>query len=311
MKQTAVLAIDLGGTKAAFAVINEEGERLMSSKLLLEDRTGADVGNLLVTEIKDILHKVQPEGWSVAAIGIAVPGAVGNGVVWAPGISGWESYPILAEIQQAVDNIPVVLESDRTCYILGERWMGNAQHCSEAVFLSVGTGIGAGILVNGKVLKGIRDIGGAVGWMVIPSPVTYINTTTVSLEQYASGSGMPLLAARIERVLRPGGSSKSWSAAELLSAYDSDPVAKATIDQCIQWWGMAVANLVSIFNPEKIILGGGVFGPATRFIPGIRKEAGKWAQPLSEKIYCLESNQLGQLAGVYGAAKAALETVIY
>jgi glucokinase len=147
--------------------------------------------------------------------------------------------------------------------------------------------------------------------MVIPSPVTYINTTTVSLEQYASGSGMPLLAARIERVLRPGGSSKSWSAAELLSAYDSDPVAKATIDQCIQWWGMAVANLVSIFNPEKIILGGGVFGPATRFIPEIRQEAGKWVQPLSGKIYRLESSQLGQLAGVYGAAKVALETLTH
>jgi glucokinase len=311
VKQTTVLAIDLGGTKAAFAVMSEGGALLMSSKLLLEGRAGADVGSLLVTEIKDMLHTMRLEGSPVSAIGIAVPGAVDNGVVWAPGISGWVAYPLLSEIQQAVGDIPVILESDRTCYITGERWMGNARHCREAIFLSVGTGIGAGILVNGKVLKGIRDVGGAVGWMVMPSTSQYIHASVVQLEQYASGSGMPMLAAGIERVLRPGVPNKSWSAAELLSVYDSDPVAKATIDQCIQWWGMAVANLVSIFNPEKIILGGGVFGPATRFIPEIRQEAGKWVQPLSGKIYRLESSQLGQLAGVYGAAKVALETLTH
>jgi glucokinase len=281
----------------------------MSSKLLLEGRAGAEVGKLLVTEIKNILHTLQSEGRHVSAIGIAVPGAVDNGIVWAPAIPGWEAYPLLTALQQAAGNVPVVLESDRTCYIVGEHWMGNARHCSEVIFLSVGTGIGAGILVNGRVLKGIRDIGGAVGWMTMP-PGAYTNPTAVLLEQYASGSGMPLLAARIEQALQPEAPAKSWSAGALLQSYDSDPVAKAAIDQCIQWWGMAVANLVSIFNPEKIILGGGVFGPAARFIPDIQKEAGKWVQPLSGKIYRIESSRLGELAGVYGAAKAALEKLM-
>ena len=70
---------------------------------------------------------------------------------------------------------------------------------------------------------------------------------------------------------------------------------------------MAVANLVSIFNPEKLVLGGGVFGPAVRFIPEIRQEAKKWAQPVSEKLYALEASQLGKDAGLYGAAYAALQ----
>ncbi|MBX3240886.1 MAG: ROK family protein [Chitinophagaceae bacterium] len=310
MKSTRILAIDLGGTKAAFAVLDAGGVQHFSSRLLLEGRSGTEVGELLVAETRDILHHMRQAHTPVSAIGIAVPGAVDNGYVWAPKIPGWEAYPLLNEIQNAANNLPVVIESDRTCYILGECWMGNARDCNDVIFLSVGTGIGAGILVNGKVLKGIRDIGGAIGWMVMPAPEAGENREPVRLEEFASGSGIPLLASVITKTQHDTATAPKYlSAEQLITAYDTDPLARAVIDQCIIWWGMTIANLTSIFNPEKIIVGGGVFGPATRFIPQIKKEAEKWAQPLSSRLYHLEASKTGQLAGVYGAARAALDLV--
>jgi glucokinase len=94
----------------------------------------------------------------------------------------------------------------------------------------------------------------------------------------------------------------------VFAAYDNnDPLAKKVIEMGIEFWGMAVANLVSLFNPEKIIFGGGVFGPATKLIPAIKTEAAKWAQPISIKQVTIEAAALGSDAGVYGAAFLALK----
>ena len=94
----------------------------------------------------------------------------------------------------------------------------------------------------------------------------------------------------------------------MFAAYDrGDPVAKEVITQAVEFWGMAVANLVSLFNPEKIIFGGGVFGPATQFLGDIYAEAKKWAQPISIKQVKLQASKLGGDAGLYGAGCLALQ----
>jgi glucokinase len=90
-------------------------------------------------------------------------------------------------------------------------------------------------------------------------------------------------------------------------AYDNkDPLAIKTIDKVIIFWGMAVANYVSLFNPEKVIFGGGVFGPAVQFIPRIVKEAEKWAQPIGIKQVSVEASQIGPRAGLLGAGRLAM-----
>jgi len=94
----------------------------------------------------------------------------------------------------------------------------------------------------------------------------------------------------------------------VFNAYkQKDALAEEVIEYCIQFWGMAVANLVSLFNPEKIILGGGVFGPALVFLPQIKAEAERWAQPISIKQVTLEASGLGGDAGIYGAGFLALK----
>src|SRR5678810_995824 len=93
-----------------------------------------------------------------------------NGTVWAPNIPGWDNYPLLEEMRKISGDIPVSVESDRSCYILGEMWQGNAKGTGNAIFLAVGTGIGAGIVVDGNVLHGANDIVGAIGWMALHHP---------------------------------------------------------------------------------------------------------------------------------------------
>ncbi len=232
------------------------------------------------------------------AVGVSVPGIADarTGRVWAPNIPGWDEYPLQAEIQAAVAdaNVRVVVDSDRAAYILGEAWQGAAKGCRDAIFLAVGTGIGAGIIADGRVLHGAHGIAGAIGWMALDRPFKPEYKACGCFETHASGEG---LAKQFHKAL----------AHELFVAFkNDDKIAKDVLGQAIEYWGMAAANLVSLFNPEKIIFGGGVFGPATQFLDAITDEARRWAQPISMERVKFEASKLGGDAGLYGAGHLAL-----
>lgn len=311
----ALLGIDLGGTKLAAAVFTDDGSMLHKTSTYLEGRTGAEAGRLITEHIRRFVypgeHVAQEE---IRAIGISVPGIYHQktGTVWAPNIPGWENYPLLQEVKSVTGGIPVAIDSDRACYILGEYWQGNVQGCRDAIFLSVGTGIGAGILINGNVLRGAHDIAGAIGWLGLNKPFTEGYIPCGCFEYHASGDGIARVArdllkdARGYQGILKQKPSHEITAHDVFRALDQkDAIAAEVIRDCIAYWGMAVANLISLFNPEKIILGGGVFGPAIRFIPDIQKEAEKWAQPLSVHQYTLEASALNGDAGVYGTGYLA------
>ena len=309
-----VLGIDLGGTKLALAVFSEDGSLVREETSMLAGRTGGEVGVLIAEQVTEFLNKDH----EISSIGACVPGISFHetGRVWAPNIPGWDDYPLHDELQQVADRVPVSVDSDRACYILGESWKGNAADCRDAIYLAVGTGIGAGILTDGKVLRGAHDIAGAVGWMALERPFDRKYVECGCFETQASGEGIAKLAKEILS------SAKSYegvfnnippkeiTASDIFAAYEKgDSVATEVVRQCIELWGMAVANLVSIFNPEKIILGGGVFGAAVRFIPEIRDEAAKWAQPISMKRVSIEPSVLGARAGLYGAGLLAMQNL--
>jgi glucokinase len=309
----AILGIDLGGTKLSLGVFEQSGKMIFKQSVSLETRVGTEVGNLIVEEIKKILRAYG----NIQSIGIAVPGIYHEkrGTVWAPNIPGWDDYPLLKEMENA-SNIPVTIDSDRACYILGEAWMGNAKNCHHAIYLAVGTGIGAGILVDGKVLRGAHDIAGAIGWMALQPPFHTKFIDVGNFEFYASGEGIARGAKEVlstkknyKGVLAQKDSTSITSRDVFAAEEQGDQVAREVLQKCIQYWGMAAANLISLFNPEKIIFGGGVFGPAMKFISAIREEADKWAQPISKKQVSIEGSALGTDAGLYGAALLALQRI--
>jgi glucokinase len=220
----------------------------------------------------------------------------------------------LEKIRDATNNqIPVQIESDRSCYILGEVWKGDAQECKDAIFIAVGTGIGAGIMVDGQVLRGQGGIAGAIGWMGLDRPFQPDYSKYGCFEYHASGDGLARIARKYidEKPAYQGFlSSKSQegiTSRDVFAAYkQDDSIANRVIQKAVEYCGMAAANLISIFNPEKIIFGGGVFDAAAPLLNQIKTEAKKWAQPLAFKEVTIELARLGSDAGLFGAAYLAM-----
>lgn len=313
-----VLGIDLGGTKLASALFDRDGNILVRDTTTLGERKGKDVGELLVDQISAYIDSSISRGSDIKAVGIAVPGISyhDTGRVWVPNIEGWEDYPLLEELEANFPGVTIVIESDRACYISGEVWKGSAENCKNAIYLAVGTGIGAGILIDGKILQGADDIAGAIGWMALERPFMDKYTKCGCFEYHASGEGIARTAREILNTENEYTGELRNIYPEEITSYDvfaaweyHDPVADKVIRRCVEYWGMAVANLVSLFNPEKIILGGGIFGPAGKLIPAIREEAVKWAQPVSIKQVDVLASGLGGDAGIYGAGYLALNTI--
>lgn len=309
----AVIALDLGGTKLAGAVFDAGGAVLAEDSVLVEHRAGADVGSLVVS----LLNRLMDRTPSVEAIGISVPGIAHSrtGRVWAPNIAGWEDYPLRDEISasRSDEDAPVVIEADRSCCIMGEAWHGAARGCRNAVYLTVGTGIGAGIMVDGRILHGAHDISGAIGWLALDRPWNEKYRACGCFEYYASGDGIARYARALlaERPAYAGAlrdvAADALTTHDIFPLYDAgDEVAVAALTRAIELWGMATANLVSLLNPERIIFGGGVFGPATRFLPDIAREAKRWAQPISITQVELAASALGGAAALHGAGHFAL-----
>ncbi|HTV42330.1 MAG TPA: ROK family protein [Candidatus Sulfotelmatobacter sp.] len=297
----AVIALDLGGTKLGAAIVSSRGKILYKHVAALAGRKGTQVFALITRELKGLFAFARARKIQVRGIGISVPGICYSktGKVWAPNVPGWNNFPLRDRIiAVAPKKIPVTIESDRACYILGDAWLGSARGCNDAIFLAIGTGIGAGILVDGKILRGANDIAGAIGWLALAPPWLSKYKSCGCFEYHASGAGL----------VNGSRSSRYRSAEEIFRAYEAGaPDAKSVLNQAVQFWGMAAANLVSLFNPQKIIFGGGVFGPARRLLPQIMVEAKKWAQPLSIGKVKFEVSKLGGDAGLYGAACLALQ----
>ena len=309
-----VIGMDLGGTKLSGALFTRDGAMIHKKEILLEGKAGDAAGSLVVQQLREQEAYASAHRFKLHSVGICIPGIInpGNGTVWAPNIPGWEAYPLQRELKNSLRNpdIPVHIESDRSCHILGEVWKGAARGCNNVLYLAVGTGIGMGIVANGQIISGNNGIAGATGWLAFDRPYLRDYEQCGQFEFIASGTGIVRAA---ESFLYQGIKSEylhagSISARDVFTAFaKNDQVAIKVIEQCIEYWGMAVANLVSIFNPEKIIFGGGVFGPATRFLDRILEEAGKWAQPISIKEVKLEASTLEGNAGLIGAGYLAIK----
>lgn len=313
----AVIALDLGGTKVASAIVDETGAIRFTHKNLLAGRQGTEVGKLVLENIDRQLYRAAYNKMPIEAIGVCVPGSVDPNTkrVWAPNIPQWEDYPLADEIRKHVEGmgIEVFIDNDRSCAIYGELWKGAGRGCKNCVFLVVGTGIGAGIVIDGRVLHGAHDIVGATGWMAVQNPYLQEYAPQGCLEYYASGSGMCNIAKALVRadksyrgVLRQMPISRITTKHIFKAFASDDPIAKRVIGKAVEMWGMATANLVSILNPEMVVFGGGVFRSAKNLVPDIYEEAKKWGQPLSMRTVKLSATQLDGNEVVLGAAYLAL-----
>ena len=305
----AFIGVDLGGTKLAAAAFTAGGELLQRETTPLADRRGSAVGALIAAQIGKLAEHHTLDG-----AGVCVPGLyrASRGTVWAPNIPGWDDYPLRDELSSALGrDVGLTIDSDRAAYILGESWRGGAAGARDAIFLAVGTGIGAGILTAGRVLRGHGDVAGAIGWLGLDRPYAPRYKNHGCFEDQASGPGLVRVARGLLDDPRYRGPLREQAGAldtgALFAAHEQDdPIAIQVLDNAIELWGMAAANLVSLFNPEIIVFGGGVFGPAARFLDRIRDEARRWAQPIAIEQARFVVSTLGGDAGLYGAGRLAM-----
>lgn len=307
-------AVDVGGTKMSSALFTADGRMSHRVKIPI-DRTAPDKP---VHQIRDILERLESEALAedgaISAVGIAVPGVVfqDDGLVWAPNIPGWDHLP-LGRVLNKMVRFPIVLDSDRSAYVLGEQWRGVAQDKKDVVFLAVGTGIGAGILIDGRVCRGCQDIAGAVGWFALDTRHREEYARMGCFEAEASGDSVARRAIRLikageasilERMT--GGDMGKITAEKVVQAYrEEDSLARQVLEITVRYLAMGIANIISILNPEIVVLGGGLFQSGELLLDSIKEEYKKWAQPLAAQNVKIELSSLGEDAGLFGAGKLA------
>jgi glucokinase len=312
--------IDVGGTKIAAALFSEAGEMSARVKVPI-DRSGGDAAAAQVAgRIAALAAAAKEAGGRLRAVGISVPGIAYSaaGRVWAPNIPGWDQYPLLEKIRDKRGvhlqvSIPLLLESDRSAYVAGEAWRGAAAGARDAVFLAVGTGIGAGIISGGRILHGHEDIAGAVGWFGLDPRFKPDYAAMGSFEAEASGPSVARKArARLAQgspseMLDLAGGSVEGVTAETVAeaARRGDPLALEVVAEAVTYLGMGVANIVSLLNPEVVVVGGGLFQAADVFLEPVRREFRRWAQPLAARGVRIELSALGEDAGLFGCGRLA------
>jgi glucokinase len=287
-------------------------------KIAIDKATAERPVRQIARLIRGLEIKAREKGGDLHAVGICIPGIVfaKSGRVWAINIPGWEHFPLRDRLA-AETRTPFLLDSDRSAYVSGEQWRGVARGRKDVVFLAIGTGIGAGILSGGNIVRGSGGVAGAVGWFALDPRFQPEYAAMGGFEAEASGGSVgrkareylrtgeisfigDLVKGRIDRV-----TAETVAAAARLG----DPLARHILDRAAIYLAMGIANIVSILNPEMIVLGGGLFRAADLLLGPVRKEFRKWAQPVAAKTVRIELSALGDDAGLYGAAKLAWDRV--
>lgn len=288
------LVVDLGGTKIAAARVDSAG-KMTHRRVVPTPRSG---GKTVVTAITDLLQQIPSKG--ACAIGVDVPGcAYSDGSVWAPNLPGWKRMPLGAMLNEHF-KLPVMVESDRNAFVNGEAWQGAARGCRDVIFLAIGTGIGAGIVSGGHLVRGSGELAGSLGWMALETRFLPTYKQVGCLESHLAGPG---IAACATRALKTPTTTR-----ELIQlARQGDPVAKKIVAQAGEYLGLALANLVSILNPEMIVIGGGVAAAGNLLLSPAKKTMRQWAQPLAAKQVRIVRSRLGERAALLGMAKLAFD----
>lgn len=305
------LAIDLGGTKCSAAVIDRKG-KIIARRTVPVDVTSASGPVFQIVELAKDLGNGRRLADAYLAAGVAVPGLVRrNGTVWAPNLPGWERMPLGTRLTRLL-GVPVHVESDRNAAVFGESWLGAARGKSDAIVLMIGTGIGAGILSGGRIIRGAHELSGCAGWLTVTREEVYAAQGCGELESLAAG---PAIASAAQQRLRDGEVSTlaQFDIAEITArdvataARRGDALATDVFNRAGRFLGFAVANLVSLFDPEVIVLGGGMAGVADLYLESLRKAMFERAQPLAANKVKIVVSKLAETVNLLGCARLVWE----
>lgn len=267
-----VIGVDMGGTKMYGAISDLGGSILDEIHIGRHGTSGEDSFNRLVTLIDSLLASPRLQGRRVRGIGVGAPGITlhKEGIVtWAYTLH-WDQFPLKARLAERYD-LPIIVDNDVNMAALGELWFGAGQNVQNMILVTIGTGIGAGIIIDGALYRGFNEAAGEVGNMLTGREFLgkdYRNFG--ALECVASGTGIAERARNLLKSQRDPAELEALTAEDVFAAaQQGQEWAWAIIDETVDHLAVAIANMVACFDPELIVLGGGVSRSADLLIEPI------------------------------------------
>lgn len=313
-----ILGIDLGGTNIVAGCVRRDGHALAgfrSEPTRPEEGPDAVVDRIVTLGREAIAQtRVADPAAVILGAGIGAPGPLdrAQGIVLLTPNLGWVDMPLRARVGTPL-GLDAALDNDANCAVLGEWWRGAAQGTRHAIGVTLGTGVGGGIIVDGRLYHGASDVAGEVGHITIDANGRRCACGNDGcLEAYASG---PAIARRAVEALKAGAES-SLAALEpsqitaqsvYQAATEGDSLARDVVRDTARYLGAGVANLVNIFNPEVVVVCGGVTLAGDGLFGPLRHEVARRAFKPAVSACRIVPGELVHTAGVYGAARAFLE----
>ncbi|MDR3189865.1 MAG: ROK family glucokinase [Lactobacillaceae bacterium] len=317
MVKDKLIGVDLGGTTIKFAILTDEGE--IQQKWSLRTNILDEGSHIVPDIIESINHHLDLYGLSkdrFIGIGMGTPGTVdlAEGTVSKAFNLNWsESQTVRADIE-AGTGLPLTLDNDANAAALGEQWRGAGNNEPDVVFITLGTGVGGGLINEGKLIHGVVGAGGEVGHMIV-EPDGYLCTcgNHGCLEQYTSATGVVHLAqdlaeayagdSELKHMVDNGDEVTSKIVFDL--AKDGDYLANEVVEKVGYYLGYATANIANILNPSSIIIGGGVSAAGDYLLDPVKKNFQRFAFKGTRDVTRVKLAELGNDAGAYGAASLA------
>jgi glucokinase len=316
--QKTAIGVDLGGTNLRFGLVRED------EKIISRRRTGtmAAEGVDIVLErltggIQTLARKAQADGMKIAGIGIGVPGIISakEGIVrLSPNLPGWEDIPLRARLMESFQ-YPVHVENDANAYALGEYWFGAGKGSSCMVCITLGTGVGGGIILGGDIWRGADGMAGEVGHITVnPDGPLCPCGNRGCLERYSSATAVIEMAHAAAagggnttlKDLKKSGLITAEAVAD--AAKKGDRAACRIFFEAGKYLGIAIADLINLLNIECVVIGGGMAGAWDLFIGPLKEEVSSRAFKIPAKRCRIVRGRLKDEAGVLGAAGLALKS---
>jgi len=317
-----VIGIDLGGTTAKFAILSSEGEIQTKWSTLTDN---SEEGSLIVPSIIDsILHHLElyqmsPEDFQ--GIGMGSPGVIDRekGTVTGAYNLNWKTVQPVKQMIEAGTGIPFFLDNDANVAALGEQWLGAGHKEPNVVFITLGTGVGGGIVAEGQLLHGAAGAAGEIGHITV-DPEGYLCTCGKRgcRETIASATGIVRVARDMSEAFAGDSALKfqiddgqGIDAKDVFdAAKENDPSALLVVDKVTYYLGLACGNIGNMLNPSAIILGGGVSKAGDFLLEKVIAHYQRFIFTAVRNSTSIRLAQLGNDAGVIGAASLVLQKAL-
>ena len=307
------IGIDLGGTNIAVGVVDEQGNILsQTSTPTLAARPFAELVKDMARCITEVLTQANLEEKDIESVGIGIPGVADQKlgkVIFCTNL-GWHDIPLREELQKYF-NKPVYIDNDATVAGLAESYAGISKGCQSSVFLTLGTGVGAGIIINGKPWSGAHGVGSELGHMTLVVdgvPCTCGNDGCV--ERYCSATAIIRMARQAclgypeSLIMKLAGNDPDKIDARIVidAAKAGDNTAVQVFNRFSKYLAITVNNITAFLDPEMIVLGGGVSKAGQFLLDNVRAQLPRYLMYKNLPSPKLELARLGNEAGIIGAA---------